>query len=84
MKQLLLTKENIETLISKKCLENGCKTDNTTFERKLQNGRTNVVLLNGYWVWWCITHDRPLYQCFKEQLIQELMETNNKSQNNDI
>lgn len=40
-----------------------CKTDYNTHPRKLENGKMSLAMLNGYWVWWCITHQQPLYKC---------------------
>jgi hypothetical protein len=50
-----------------------CKTDGMTHVHKsLEGGKQNLAMLNGYWVWWCITHDQPKFKCEIAQLKEEL------------
>lgn len=47
-----------------------CKTSTETFEIK-EKGKTNRVLLNGYWIWWCYQHNQPLAWCAKHNIKQQ-------------
>lgn len=51
-----------------------CKVSAESFEVK-EKGKTNRVLLNGYWIWWCYKHNQPLPWCEKgkaEETIKEI------------
>ncbi len=47
-----------------------CKMSTETFETK-KEGKTNRILLNGYWIWWCYQHRQPLAWCEKHDLKQQ-------------
>jgi len=40
-----------------------CHTEYDGYEK---DGNKALVLLNGYHIWWCYTHNRPLAWCEKE------------------
>lgn len=46
-----------------------CKISNESFEVK-EKGKTNRVLLNGYWIWWCYEHNQPWPWC-KEDIAKK-------------
>lgn len=49
-----------------------CRISTESFETK-EKGKTNRVLLNGYWIWWCYKHNQPLAWCEKEKVKFEVI-----------
>ena len=55
-----------------------CEIDNG-FSQTIIEGKTNRVILNGYWIWWCYKHKQPLAWCEKDKIQQELNALKEKS-----
>jgi hypothetical protein len=37
-----------------------------------QHNISDVIVLKGYWIWWCKKHNQPLAWCEKDKLKEEI------------
>lgn len=66
-------KKELSRHMTQECVLEGCKlADGYPQGTKLPNGKQVNTLLNGHWLWWCTTHNRPVCACVEEKLLKEI------------